>query len=69
MQLVQDHLDGKTGVGAIPINEENKCKFGALDIDVYPLDHAALIKKLKQNKVPCVVCRSKSGGAHVFFFF
>ncbi len=69
VQLVQDHLDGKTGVGAIPINEENKCKFGALDIDVYPLDHAALIKKLKQNKVPCVVCRSKSGGAHVFFFF
>ena len=69
VDLVQSHLDGGNGVGAIPINEDNKCKFGALDIDVYPLDHAALIKQLSENNVPCIVCRSKSGGAHVFFFF
>jgi len=69
VELVQSHLDGGDGVGAIPINEDNKCKFGALDIDVYPLDHTALIKQLSQNNVPCIVCRSKSGGAHVFFFF
>ena len=69
LELVQRHIEGKQGVGAIPINEDNKCKFGALDIDVYPLDHAALIKQLSQNNVPCIVCRSKSGGAHIFFFF
>ena len=46
MELVQSHLDGGNGVGSIPINEDNKCKFGALDIDQYPLDHAALDKKL-----------------------
>jgi len=69
VELVQEHLDGKTGVGSIPINEDNKCKFGALDIDVYPLDHSALIKQLSENNVPCIVCRSKSGGAHIFFFF
>lgn len=69
LELVQGHLDGKKGVGAIPINENNKCKFGALDIDQYPLDHNSLVSKLNELKVPCIVCRSKSGGAHIFFFF
>jgi len=69
IELIKDHLLGKNGVGSIPITENNNCKFGALDIDTYPLDHMALDKKLRQNKIPCIVCRSKSGGAHIFFFF
>ena len=69
LELMQRHIDGKQGVGAIPINEDNKCKFGALDIDNYPLDHNELIDKLEKFNVPCIVCRSKSGGAHIFFFF
>ena len=69
LQLMESHVKGIKGVGAIPINEENKCKFGALDIDIYPLDHNALVDKLEELKVPCIVCRSKSGGAHIFFFF
>jgi len=27
------------------------------------------VDKLEKLKVPCIVCRSKSGGAHIFFFF
>ena len=69
LELMQGHIDGRKGVGSIPINAENKCKFGALDIDEYPLDHNALVDKLEKLKVPCIVCRSKSGGAHIFFFF
>lgn len=69
LELMQGHVDGIKGVGSIPINAENKCKFGALDIDEYPLDHNALVDKLTKLKVPCIVCRSKSGGAHIFFFF
>jgi hypothetical protein len=69
IELIQSHLDGKCGVGSIPINEDNKCRFGALDIDQYPLDLVALDKKIRDLGVSCVVCRSKSGGAHVFFFF
>ena len=69
LELMQSHIDGKQGVGAIPINEDNKCRFGALDIDQYPLDHNELIDKLEKFNVPCIVCRSKSGGAHIFFFF
>ena len=69
LELIQGHIQGRKGVGAIPINEENKCKFGALDIDQYPLDHNKLVDKLEELNVPCIVCRSKSGGAHIFFFF
>ncbi len=66
--LIKDHFEGKMGVGAIPINNENMCKFGAIDIDTYPIDHVQIIKKCKRYKMPFVVCRSKSGGAHLFVF-
>mgnify|MGYP006969361943 FL=1 len=46
--LVQGHIDGKHGVGAIPINEDNKCKFGAIDIDVYDLNHRELQEKIQK---------------------
>tara|TARA_Y100000114_G_scaffold86002_1_gene79508 strand:+ start:2422 stop:3954 length:1533 start_codon:yes stop_codon:yes gene_type:complete len=67
-QLIEDHLKGKHGVGSIPINDKNMCKFGALDIDTYPIDHVSILKKCRRFKIPLVVCRSKSGGAHLFLF-
>ena len=66
--LVQEHLDGKLGVGSIPIDETNKCLFGALDIDDYNLDLPVLFAKVKRFKLPLVLCRSKSGGAHLYLF-
>ena len=66
--LVQQHLDGEQGVGSIPIDETNGCTFGALDIDDYNLDLPALCKKNARHKLPLTVCRSKSGGAHLFIF-
>jgi len=64
----QDHLDGKVGLGIIPINSSNMCKWGAIDIDSYDVDHKDLVSKLKSHKIPAVVGRSKSGGAHVWVF-
>ena len=69
LELIRSHLNGVKGVGSIPINEDNKCKFGVLDIDEYPLDLAAIDRRLRDLEVPAVVCRSKSGGAHIYFFF
>ena len=66
--LVQKHLDGELGVGSIPIDETNKCRFGALDIDDYNLDLPVLLAKVRRFKLPLVLCRSKSGGAHLFLF-
>lgn len=67
-ELVQGHIDGKHGVGAIPINDNNECKFGAIDIDVYDLNHKELQKKIQSLELPLLHCRSKSGGAHLYLF-
>jgi hypothetical protein len=68
-ELWQGHLSGEgQSIGIIPINEDNSCKWGCIDIDQYNFDHKALINKIRQLKLPLVVCRSKSGGAHVFLF-
>jgi len=68
-KLWENHLSGNgNGLGIIPINEDNMCKWGCIDIDQYPLDHKLLIDKIRRMKLPLVVCRSKSGGAHCFLF-
>lgn len=56
-ELVQGHIDGDHGVGAIPINEESMCKWGALDIDVYDLDHKTLQNKIQKLELPLLDCR------------
>jgi|TARA_R100001480_G_scaffold5526_1_gene12422 hypothetical protein len=63
------HLQGKESLGIIPINDDNQCIWGCIDIDSYAgFDHKKLISKIKNLNLPLVVCRSKSGGAHVFLF-
>lgn len=66
---VEEHLSGKSGVGAIPIRSDNKCCFAALDIDTYPIDHQKIVMAIAEFSLPIVVCRSKSGGAHLYIFF
>jgi len=67
-EKIQEHIDGKQGVGSIPITQDNMCKFGALDIDTYDLDLKKLNEKITKLKLPLLLCRSKSGGAHLFLF-
>jgi len=68
-ELWTNHLKGKgAALGIIPITENNDCRWGCIDIDEYDLDHTSLIKSIRNLKLPLVVCRSKSGGAHVFLF-
>jgi hypothetical protein len=63
------HLDGiEPSLGIIPIRADNSCIWGCIDIDQYPFDHKGLIAKIRSLELPLVVCRSKSGGAHVFLF-
>ena len=65
-----DHLNGKEpSLGIIPIRDDNTCTWGAIDIDTYDgFDHKKLITTILAKKLPLVVCKSKSGGAHVFLF-
>ena len=68
-ELWTNHLAGEgAALGIIPITENNDCRWGCIDIDQYDLDHLSLIKSIRDFKLPVIVCRSKSGGAHVFLF-
>ena len=68
-ELWTNHLEGKgPALGIIPITENNDCRWGCIDIDEYNFDHASLVKTIRLYKLPLIVCRSKSGGAHVFLF-
>jgi hypothetical protein len=56
-------------LGIFPINDEDKCRWGCIDVDEYPLDHVSIVQKLKEKNLPFIVAKSKSGGAHLFLFF
>lgn len=68
------HLEGKgISLGLIPLMEDDTCWFGAIDIDIQgtvklsePLED--LEKRIRTLELPLVVCRSKSGGAHLYLF-
>ena len=63
------HLVGETGIGIIPIMDDGTVRWGAIDIDVYPLDLWKLEEEILELKLPLIVCRSKSGGAQCYIFF
>jgi hypothetical protein len=65
----RDHLDGKTGLGIIPITDDGTVYWGAIDVDVYPVDFEGLQEKINNLKLPLLMCKSKSGGAHIYLFF
>jgi hypothetical protein len=67
--LWEKHLQGEgPALGIIPITENNTCRWGCIDIDEYNFDHSKLIQSIRNLNLPLIVCRSKSGGAHVFLF-
>lgn len=66
--LWQGHLDGTNPIGIIPIRADGTCMWGCIDIDVYPINHAAIVAEIEKRKFPLTVCRTKSGGAHLFMF-
>jgi len=69
LKLWTNHLAGTAGLGIIPINDDSKAMFGAIDIDVYKsFSPKELSLKIEKFKLPLIVCKSKSGGAHVYLF-
>ena len=55
-------------IGIAPVREDHKCKWGCIDIDQYPVDFKELNKKIRERKLPLIVFKSKSKGAHAFLF-
>tara|TARA_R110002020_G_scaffold213289_3_gene420020 strand:+ start:7638 stop:9149 length:1512 start_codon:yes stop_codon:yes gene_type:complete len=68
-ELWEKHLTGEEpSLGIIPITDENTCRWGCVDVDDFTLDLKAINSKLQEREFPLVLCRSKSGGAHLFLF-
>ena len=43
-ELWQQHINGvEPALGIVPINENNECKWGCIDIDQYNFDHKMCI--------------------------
>jgi hypothetical protein len=67
--LWERHLAGEEpSLGIIPIIDGNTARWGCIDIDDFSLDLHELNTKLQEKKLPLILCRSKSGGAHLFLF-
>lgn len=67
--LWKNHLEGRKGIGIVPIRDDSTCYFGAIDVDIYKdLDIGEIVKDIKKQELPLVAVRSKSGGVHCFCF-
>jgi hypothetical protein len=72
-EIWENHLAGRGPfLGIIPLRSDGLCYFGAIDIDNHEtkreVGFVALEKAVKDHRLPLVVCRSKSGGAHLYLF-
>lgn len=69
VDLWEKHLGGEEpSLGIIPITDDNTCRWGCIDIDDFTIDLKSVNAKLQERKFPLILCRSKSGGAHLFLF-
>lgn len=61
------HLAGERGLVLVPVDASGLCSFGVIDIDDYQLDLLGLGRKIDKLRLPLILCRSKSGGAHLYY--
>jgi len=64
----KEHLEGKIGLGIVPVNGTGTCWFGAIDSDEYPTDIIAIERRVRAVDLPLIPCGTKSGGAHLYLF-
>jgi Uncharacterized protein conserved in bacteria len=68
LKLWTDHVAGSFPLGIIPIRLNNTCTWGCIDIDAYDISLTEIYKQVEKLGLPLTICRSKSGGAHLFLF-
>lgn len=70
----KDHLEGRVGVGVVPLkdDESGSCVWGCIDVDAHEedwyVDIPTLQMKVEELGLPLVVCQSKSMGAHCYLY-
>jgi hypothetical protein len=72
LQHYESHLKGGEFIlGVIMLRDDNSCNFGVIDIDIrgeVKLNESLEQLEKKIRDTPLVLCRSKSGGAHLYLF-
>lgn len=68
VELWNQHLAGKSGIGILPPDANNRVIFGVADVDDYQINHMEIAGKLDAMCLPLVPCLSKSGGLHLYLF-
>lgn len=71
-QVIYNHLSGDNTIGLFPLRKDDTCYFLAIDFDKrdWKEDVSAFMNVCRENDVPTVVERSRSGnGAHIWLFF
>jgi len=68
LDLWVNHLAGKESLGIVPIRADNTCYFGAIDVDVYPINIGETMRKVSEANFPLVPTTTKSGGLHLWLF-
>ena len=68
----KEHLNGGEYIlGVIMLKKNNSCNFGVIDIDIRgsgKLNESLESLEKKIRNTPLILCRSKSGGAHLYLF-
>ena len=67
--IYREHLQGTKGLGICPVNEEGKCRFTVIDVDVYNGSQDELITTIYEHDFPLIPFKSKSGGWHLYTFY
>lgn len=67
-EVWEQHLSGERPLGIIPVRSDGTCLWACIDVDRYDIDLAGVAKMLEDQQLPLTVCRTKSGGAHVYLF-
>lgn len=82
-QDIINHLNGDVGIVLSPIDENSLCSFGVIDIDDHKKENGKgrsdakdgngincydIFEQVQQLDLPLLVCRSKSGGCHLYLF-
>ena len=73
------HFAGISGVGAVPILDNDTCSWAAIDVDNHEVDDevngpaedidiGAIDEAIRKHTLPLIPCRSKSGGVHCYLF-
>ena len=64
----EQHLKGNKSIGIQPCTDDGLARFGAIDVDKYPIDREFYLKTIQEKNLPIIPILSKSGGLHLYVF-